>query len=93
MGKVPVYHLIHGVLIEFRSTQVKNLEIGSASNVKSLLFLIEVQQQTQRDDPAGRPKQFNNAISDNVSVGKYFVEIDAIRYPKSSMLITRKANI
>ena len=49
-------------------------------------------QKTQRPDPANPAKtlsnnRFNNAIFDNVSVEKYYVETDGIRYPKDPFMI------
>ena len=58
------------------------LDIGSASNINIPLYLIVAHQKTQRDNPARPPNQFNNAIFDHVSVKRYFVEIDGVRYPK-----------
>ena len=58
------------------------LDIGSASNINIPLYLIVAHQKTQRDNPARPPNQFNNAIFDHVSVKRYFVEIDGVRYPR-----------
>ena len=49
-------------------------------------------QKTQRPDPANPAKtlsnnRFNNAIFDNVSVEKYYVETDGTRYPEDPFMI------
>ena len=54
------------------------LDIESASNINIPLYLIVAHQQTQRDNPARPPKQFNNAIFDHVRKKRYFVEIDGV---------------
>ena len=58
------------------------LDIGSASNINILLYLIVAHHKTQRHNPARLPNQFNNAVFDHVDLKRYFVEIDGIRYPK-----------
>ena len=61
------------------------LDIGSGSNKNSLLYLVAVHQQTQRDNPARASNQFVNAIFDNVNVTYYLVEIDGIRHPRDAI--------
>ena len=56
------------------------LDIASPSNVNSPLYLVAVHQQAERENPARPLNQYNKAIYDNVDLGKYFVEIDDIRY-------------
>ena len=58
------------------------LDVGSASNISISLYLIVAHQETQRENPARPPNQFNNATFDNVDVKRYFVEIDGVRYRK-----------
>ena len=69
------------------------VDIGSASNVKPPLYLLEVQQQTPRENPARSRNQLNNAIFDNVNVGKYLVVIDGIRYPRNPIDVKNPENI
>ena len=63
------------------------LDIGSASNINIPLYVIATHQQTQRDNPARPPNQFNNAVFDHVRVKRYFVETDGVRYPKDPVEI------
>ena len=65
------------------------IDIPSASNINSPLYLIAAHQKTQRPDPANPANnlsnnRFNNAIFDHVDVRNYYSEIDGIRYPKKS---------
>ena len=71
------------------SAQEYKLDIRSASNTNAPLFLKEAHQKYQRIDPTSTDNPtanlsnntFNNAIFDNVSVKKYYAEIDGFRYP------------
>ena len=58
------------------------LDIGYASNINIPLYLIAADQQTQCDNLARPPNQFNNAVFGHVCVKRYYVEIDGLRYPK-----------
>ena len=74
------------------TAQEFQLDIGSASNINAPPYLMAARQKTQRPDPANPAKtlsnnRFNNAIFDNVSVEKYYVETDGIRYPKDPFMI------
>ena len=73
------------------------LDISSASNINSPLYLIAAHQKTQRPDPANPAKnlsnnRFNNAIFDHVNVRKYYSEIDGIRYPKNPVMVNYEEN-
>ena len=73
------------------------LDISSASNINSPLYLIAAHQKTQRADPANPAKnlfnnRFNNAIFDHVNVRKYYSEIDGIRYPKNPVMVNYEEN-
>ena len=58
------------------------LDIGSASNINTPLYLIVAHQKTQRGDVVRPPNQYNNAVFDHANVTRYFVEIDGVRYHK-----------
>ena len=67
------------------------VDISSASNINSPLYLIAAHQKTQRHDPADATinlphNRFNNAIFVDVKVGKYYSEIDGMRYPKNPIM-------
>ena len=67
------------------------LDIISALNVNAPLCLIAAHQKTKRLDAADTAKRlsnsrFNNATFDNVTVKKYFEEIDGIRYPEDPVV-------
>ena len=73
------------------------LDISSASNINSPLYLIAAHQKTQRTDPANPANnlsnnRFNNAIFDHVNVRKYYSEIDGIRYPKNPVMVNYEEN-
>ena len=73
------------------------LDISSASNINSPLYLIAAHQKTQRPDPANPANnlsnnRFNNAIFDHVNVRKYYSEIDGIRYPKNPIMVNYDEN-
>ena len=73
------------------------LDIPSASNINSPLYLIAAHQKTQRPDPANPAnnlpnKRFNNAIFDEVEVKKYYSEIDGVRYPKNPIMVNFAEN-
>ena len=61
------------------------LDIESASNINILLYLVAVNQKTQRGDPARPPNQFNIAIIDKVHVKRCFIKTDGIRYPEDAI--------
>ena len=72
------------------------VDISSASNINSPLYLIAAHQKTQRLDAAGNVfpnNRFNNAIFDHVNVRKYYSEIDGIRYPKNPVMVNFEENI
>ena len=71
------------------------VDISSASNINSPLYLIAAHQKTQRLDAAGNRlpnNRFNNAIFDHVDVRKYYSEIDGIRYPKNPVIVNFEEN-
>ena len=73
------------------------IDISSASNIKSTLYLIAAHQKTQRPDPANPANnlsnnRFKNAIFDHVEVRKYYSEIDGFRYPKNPVMVNYGEN-
>ena len=73
------------------------VDISSASNINSPLYLIAAHQKTQRPDPANPAKnlpnnRFNNSIFEDVEVRKYYSEIDGVRYPKNPVMVNFAEN-
>ena len=73
------------------------IDISSASNLKSPLYLKAAHQKTQRPDPANPANnlsnnRFNNSIFDHVEVRKYYSEIDGVRYPKNPVMVNFAEN-
>ena len=71
------------------------LDISSASNINSPLYLIAAHQKKQRLDAAGNRlpnNRFNNAIFDEVEVRKYYSETDGVRYPKNPVMVNFAEN-
>ena len=73
------------------------LDISSASNINSPLYLTAANQKTQRPDPANPANnlsnnRLNNAIFGHVDVRKYYSEIDGIRYPKNPVMVNFEEN-
>ena len=73
------------------------VDISSASNINSPLYLIAAHQKTQRPDPANPAinlpnNRFNNAIFDDVEVRKYYSEIDGVRFPKNPVMVNFAEN-
>ena len=67
------------------------VDINSASNINSPLYLIAAHQKTQSPDPADATRvlpdnRFNNAVFDDVKVRKHYSEIDGVRYPKNPIM-------
>ena len=74
------------------TTREFQIDISSASNIKSPLYLIAAHHKAQRPDSADPTinlpnNRFNNAIFDHVTVRKNYSEIDGIRYPKNPIKI------
>ena len=65
------------------------VDIGSAQNINSPLYLITAFQTTDRTTAN---KSVNPAIFDSEHVKKNFVEIDGIRYPKDGVLTIYETN-
>ena len=68
------------------------IQISSASNNNSKLYLIAAHQKTQRPDPANPANNLSNnrfkkAIFDHSTVRKYYSEIDGSRYPKNPIMV------
>ena len=68
------------------------IDISSASNINSALYLIAAHQKTQTADPVNPAEdlsnnRFNNAIFDHVEVRKNYSEIDGVRYPKNPVMV------
>ena len=71
------------------------IDISSASNINSPLYLIAAHQKTQRQDVAGNilsNNRFNNSIFDHVKVRKYYSEIDGVRYLKNPVMVNFAEN-
>ena len=73
------------------------IDISSASNMNSPLYLIAAHQKTQRPDPANPVdnlpnNKFKNAIFDHTDVRKYYSEIDGVRYPKNRIMVSYAEN-
>ena len=73
------------------------IDISSASNINSPLYLKAAHQKTQRVDPANPANnlsnnRFNNAIFDH-EVRKYYSEIDGIRYPQNPLMVNYAGTI
>ena len=74
------------------------IDISSASNINSPLYLIAAHQKTQRPDPANLVNnlpnnRFNKAIFDQTDVRKYYSEKDGVRYPKNPIMVSYAENI
>ena len=73
------------------------IDISSASNKNSPLYLIAANQKTQRPDLANPANnlsndRFNNASFDHIEVRKYYSEIDAVRYQKNPVMVNYEEN-
>ena len=73
------------------------IDISSASNIKSPLYLTAAHQKTQRPDPANPANNlpnniFNIAIFDHIDVIKYYSETDGVRYPKNPNMVNYAEN-
>ena len=73
------------------------VDISSASNINSPLYLVAAHQETQRTDPADGTinlsyNRFYNAIFDHSTVRKYYSEIDGVRYPKNPIMTNFEEN-
>ena len=64
------------------------LDQHNESMLSNILFCAH--QSKERKDGAFENK--NNAIFDHVSLRKYYVEIDSLRYPRYSLLIIYEEN-
>ena len=74
------------------------IDISSASNIKSPIHLISAHQLTQRLDPADATRnlsknRFNNTIFDHIKLIKCYDEIDGVRYPKNPIANIYDENI
>ena len=72
------------------SDTITQLDIGTSQHVNSPKYLIGAHQTRTRADTAN--KNNNIAISDNLNLRKYYVEIDSIRYPRDSVLVNYEQN-
>ena len=72
------------------SDQITQLDIGSSQNVQSPKYLIGAHQTKDRIDAPISTK--NVAIFDNLDLRKYYIEIDGMRYPTDSFLMTYEQN-
>ena len=70
------------------------LDKGSTSNVNSPLYLKAVHQRTEFKSLSRPPDEFNNQISDNGEVRKYFVKTDAFDIQEIQLItFTQKRTI
>ena len=73
------------------------IDISSASNINSPLYLIAAHQKTQSPDPAIPANNLsnnrvNNAIFDHVEIRKYYSKIDGIHYRKNPIMVNYEEN-
>ena len=73
-----------------KSDTITQMDIGTSQHVNSLKILIGAHQTRTRSDTAN--KKNNIAIFDNLSLQKYYVEIDSVRYPRDSVLSNHEQN-
>ena len=67
------------------SAMITQADIGSPQQVNSPKYLIAAHQTRGRSDTANN--NINITIFDNLSLQKYYVEIDGVRYPRDSVLV------
>ena len=72
------------------SDLINQHDIGSAQNIIQPKYLICSHQTNLRT--ATSDKKINIAISDNMDIRKYYVELDGQRYPRASVLINYEEN-
>ena len=72
------------------SDTITQIDIGSAQQVNSPKYLITAHQTAARLNAPD--KVINISRFDNLSVRKYFVEIDSVRYPRDGVLINYSEN-
>ena len=72
------------------SDTITQLDIGSSQNVQSPIYLIGAHQTKDRIDAPISTKKV--AISDNLDLRKYYIEIDGQRYPRDSSLMNYEQN-
>ena len=68
-----------------KSDQITQVSNGTSQQVSSSKHLIGAHQTRARADTAN--KNNNIAVFDNLSLQKFYVEIDSIRYPRDSVLV------
>ena len=72
------------------SDTITQMYIGTSQHVNGPKYLIGAHQTCTKADTAN--KNNNIAIFDNLSLQKYYVEIDSVRYPRDSVLINYEQN-
>ena len=72
------------------SDMITQLDIGSPQNVQSPIYQIGAHQTRTRANTGNKNNNF--AIFDHLSLKKYYVEIDGIRYPRNSVLMNYEEN-
>ena len=72
------------------SETITQWDIGSSQKVNSPKYLIGAHQTRTRADTANKNNKI--AIFDNLSLQKYYVEIDSVRYPRDSVLVNYEQN-
>ena len=70
--------------------QITQLDIGTSQHVSSPKYLIGAHQTRTRADDANKNNKI--AIFGNLSLQKYYVGIDSIRYPRDSVLVNYGQN-
>ena len=72
------------------SDAINQLDIGSSQKVQSPKYLIGAHLTGIRADTANKNK--NIAIFDNLNLQKYYIEIDSVRNPRDSVLVSYEQN-
>ena len=72
------------------SDMITQLDIGSTQKAQSPKYLIGTHQTRARADTAN--KNNNIAIFDHITLKKYYIEIDGVRYPRDSVLVNYEQN-
>ena len=84
------YVLMNGIQKDVISDTISQLDFGTFQRVNSPKYLIGAHQTRTRADTAN--KDNNIAVFDNLTLQKYYVEIDSIRYPRDSVFVNYEQN-
>ena len=74
----------------FVNDQIYQVDIALAQPINSLKYLICAHQTAVRSDTPN--KQTNISVFDHLDVGKYFIDIDGIRFPRDAVLTNYNQN-